>query len=184
MEQNQYSEKPQGSSLTIGIRNGLILAGLVFVIGFLSSLVGLQETSFGTYAALILIGAMTVWSMLQLRKKRGGYINFGPAFVVGFFVNLIYSLVIAGLTVLFIHVIDPTFTETFSDELLAQMEEQNPNMSDEELDLGVQIVQWLLQPLPIFFFTLVIFTFVGLIISLVSAAVIQRQNPDPFADVE
>ena len=111
-----------------------------------------------------------VFVQLTHKKELGDYITFGRAFSAGFKVAAYSGLFIAVLMILYYKVLD---TKAFDDVM--NMAIENAGDDDQQIR-GVEMMR----PYMVFFIgfgAAVVYTFFGLIVSLVGASVIKKVRP-------
>ncbi|NRF41898.1 DUF4199 domain-containing protein [Pedobacter foliorum] len=123
--------------------------------------------SFASYIPFIMA---VVFVQTTYKKELGGYITFGKAFSSGFKVAAYSGLFIGILTILYYKVLD---TKTMDDLTAAAVKEAG---DDEKKLKGVEMMKPYMA-LAIAFLTAVSYNLYGLIISLIGAAVIKKEQP-------
>jgi len=111
-----------------------------------------------------------VFVQTTYKKELGGYISFGKAFSSGFKVAAYAGLFIAVFTILYYKVLDTNAFNQLMDSAKAAADD------DENKVKGVEMMR----PYMIFFIgfgVAVSYTIYGLIISLIGAAVIKKEQP-------
>lgn len=106
----------------------------------------------------------------MFKKELGGYISFGKAFSTGFKVAAYTGLFLAILMVLYYKVLDKAAFQKLIDNALQSAGD------DENKRKGVEMMQPYMT-LFIAFGAAVSYTFFGLVISLISAAIIKKEQP-------
>lgn len=128
-------------------------------------------TTFLTY--LPFIGAI-IYVQTKHRNELGGFITFGRAFSAGFKVAAYSGLFIGILTLLYYKVLSPSSIDNLMDAAIAKAG------NDENQIKGIEMMRKYMVFM-MMFSVAVTFTISGLIISLISAAIVKRENPNPFA---
>ncbi|WAC40158.1 DUF4199 domain-containing protein [Pedobacter sp. SL55] len=124
-----------------------------------------------TYVPFI---AAIIYVQTKHRSELGGFITFGRAFSAGFKVAAYAGLFIALLTVLYYKILSPGSMEAIIDAARAKAG------SDEQQLKGIEMMSKYMILFMVFGLA-VTFTISGLIISLISAAIVKKENPNPFA---
>ncbi len=111
-----------------------------------------------------------VFVQITHKKELGNYITFGRAFSAGFKVAAYAGLFIAVLMILYYKVLD---TKAYEDLMDMAIE----NAGDDENQLkGVEMMR----PYMVYFIgfgAAVVYTFFGLIVSLIGAAIVKKVKP-------
>lgn len=184
METNQYQQEgPKTSIFATSLRYGLILGAVIIFVSLISQMIGLNKTPFDTYATWILFVSMIVWAMSQFRRANGGYMRYGQGLTLGILISIFGGVLVSGNEVFQAHVINPSLIDEAVIKTMVTVEEQNPNLTDEQLEFMESFARWVFKPVPLFVSVLVSLVIVGLLISLVLAIFMRRSNPDPFAEV-
>lgn len=124
-----------------------------------------------TYVPFI---AGVIYVQIKHRSDLGGYITFGRAFSAGFKVAAYAGLFIALLTVLYYKLLSPGSMDAIIDAAIAKAG------NNEQQVKGIEMMSKYMILFMVFGLA-VTFTISGLIISLISAAIIKKENPNPFS---
>ncbi len=166
----------------VGLRQGIIL-GLILIIYSLVMFVTDWQFTYrwlGWGPWLIVIVALA-WTMSEFKKQNNGFMTYSQGLGLGSLTTIVAAIVSSGFSILYMTVIDPNFNERILEMIRIQMIEQNPDFSDQQLDLAMSYVQWGFKP-EVMFFTGIITTFLlGFLASLIIAAFMQKKPSDPFA---
>ncbi len=72
----------------------------------------------------------------------------------------------------------------FVDEMISISKEamisKNPEMTSEQIEMGLSMVKKFMNPLIVFPFTLAMFSFIGLIYSLIIGAILKTEKPQSY----
>jgi len=124
----------------------------------------------------IFIGVM-VMAMRKFKEGNEGYMSFGQGMGVGFFYTLITGIISSIFDTLYLTVVNPQMLQDQLDKSIAGLE-SNPNMSDEQIETGAELAQIFSHPVILFFIALFGAFIIGIIIALIVAAVIKKDNPE------
>lgn len=154
---------------------GVIISLAIIVLSLILFLLNLDQNKplqFLSYA--ILIGGI-ILSQINFRNKySGGYIEYGKAFLVGMLSSLFLSVIMGIYTWIFFKYIDPGAME----EVMLQTEQQmlDRGMTDMEIEQGMAMASKF-QSVGMFTFFAVFGNFVvGIIISLITAIFVKKEN--------
>lgn len=129
---------------------------------------------------LILPFLFTFLACNQYKKLTGGYISFGQALKTGVIVCIIAALVLGIFNIIF-NLIFPEVQAEMLVKAKEAMLKQNPNMTSEEMAIGVQMAEFFMKPYVLLPMSILMYAFIGLINSLIVGAIVKKENP--YADV-
>ena len=124
----------------------------------------------------IFIGVM-VMAMRKFKEGNEGYMSFGQGMGVGFFYTLITGIISSIFDIFYLTVVNPQELQDQLDQSMAILE-SNPNITDEQLETSAELAQTLSHPIILFFIALFGAFIIGIIIALIVAAVIKKDNPE------
>ncbi len=124
----------------------------------------------------IFIGVM-VMAMRKFKEGNEGYMSFGQGMGVGFFYTLITGIISSIFDIFYLTVVNPQELQDQLDQSMAILE-SNPNMTDEQLETSAELAQTFSHPVILFFIALFGAFIIGIIIALIVAAVIKKDNPE------
>lgn len=167
--------------MPITLRYGLIGSLLLILIALTFQLTGLSNPATGEGNTLSMVISITVMAgaiFLGIRQHKdadlNGYISFGRAFGVGFFIGLIMCVVSGIYSYLYFTVIDPGVMDIIYSNAEGQMAERG--MTDTEIEQAMQSAAFFMTPgfmsVAATIFNLIITT----VLSLIMAAVLQRKQ--------
>lgn len=183
LDSPQMSDVTTVSARSIGVRYGLIASlilvaiGLIFYVGNLVDYSN-QNSATNWISNLInwaVIAGGMVMAMKQYREASGGYMTFGKAFGVGFWVTLVITLVMAVWTYLFFAFIAPDLMDTIMEASRDRMSQQG--QSEEQIDQAMGMMKWMMNPGAFALFGLVGMLITGIIIDLIVSAIMQKKPP-------
>lgn len=183
MEQQLLQEEKKPNLLAFQV--AVIYSFYSLALTFATELMGLgganyESASFGLKALSTLLTyvpfvAAILYVQTKHKAELGGYITYGRAFSAGFKVAAYAGLFIALLTILYYKVLSPASMDGIID---AAMEKAG---DDERQIEGIEMMSKYMG-LMMAFGVAVTFTLSGLIISLITAAVVKKENANPFAN--
>ena len=169
----------QPSTARVALKWGLILG--IVQIAF-SAIIFLTD-NFGNNALgsvaylLILIGV--VLAMRDFRTLNGGYMTYGQGVGTGTLTAAVSGLLSSLFSVFYMTFIDTNVMERIMDKSREQMESQG-NMSDEQVEQAMEMVQKFQSPGILFVFGILGSIIIGLILSLIVSAFLRRDKPSVF----
>ncbi len=183
MEQQLTEEQKKPNVLAFQL--ALLFAFYNMAMIYVSELMGLGGAKYETASvgikmlstALTYVPFIGVIYYVQIKHKAdlGGFISFKRAFSAGFKLAAYAGLFIALLTVLYYKVLSPSSMTAVIDAAI-----QNAGDDPQKLK-GVEMMSKYIILFMVFGLA-VTFTISGLIISLISAAIVKKENPNPFAN--
>lgn len=170
--------------LTFGIISGLISATLMSIMMALYLSGKMKEGSVVVgYAAIVLSFTLVFFGIRQYRENAGGTITFGKAFVVGLLIALISSAFYVATWEVIYFKFAPNFWEVMADKSAARMRADGEpeakiaantqQMRDYKKIYDnpfLNIAFTLIEPLP-----------VGIVVALISAAILRKKRASPPA---
>jgi len=119
----------------------------------------------------IIIGIKT------FKKDNGGFLSLGEALKVGLGISLIAGIFGVIYMLIFGNIIEPDFAANMLAATEDNMLEQNPNMTQEQIDMAMGISETMMSPLIISAMSMIMTLFFGFIISLITGLVMKVNRP-------
>jgi len=170
---------PAQSATQLGILFGVIMV-LEFVVLYVIDVDPITNPGVGTtiniFNYLILPIAFIYLACNSFKKANFGFISFGQCLKQGVKLCVIAGAIYAVFSIVFM-MIFPEFPEEIIRKTRAVMLEKSPELTAEQLDMSIGFVKKMMQPafsLPI---TLLMFSFLGLIYSLIIGAIVKKDKP-------
>jgi hypothetical protein len=159
---------------------GLILGAISIafsLILFSSDLHYQQDWKVSIINVVIMI-AVLVTGIYQFRKANDGWLTLGQALKVGVGIALVGAIVGLVYQLIFINFIEPDFMTKMMELRKAEMISQNPDMTQEQIDGAVEMMESFSGPGVMVAFALVGSLFFGFVISLIGGLVLKKAKPD------
>lgn len=174
MEENQPSIKK------IALNYGLLLAGVGIVFSLILFSMDLQyERGWGIMVVNTLVMAAVLFLGINtFKKSNAGFLSLGQAIKVGLAIAVISAVISIIYQMIFINFIDPDFMTTTMAMQKEQMLEQNPNMTQEQIDQATGMMETFSGPGAMVVFIFVGSLFFGLIISLIEGLILKKSKPE------
>lgn len=157
-------------ALQYGVLIAIGLAILSLVI-YLADLVTVNWLSFVGYA--ILLGGLVFGTHKYRDESLGGYVTYGKALAFGTLTAFLAAIISGVFTYVFYTLIAPDALETLKEAAEIRILQENPNATDQQIDLAMRMISPVLLALSAIFG----YTFLGFIFSLVTAAFIKKNEP-------
>ncbi|MBF4485562.1 MULTISPECIES: DUF4199 domain-containing protein [unclassified Flavobacterium] len=171
---------PAKSGTMYGLLFGVIMV-LEFVIMYVIGMKSLVNSSVGVIvniANYLVLPLIFIYLGCNHYKKdiNNGFISFSECLKTGVSITVIAGLVYAVFSVIF-NLIFPEFINEMLEISKEGMITQNPNISSKELEMGLSMVKKFMNPLIVLPVTLVMYSLIGLIYSLIIGAIVKNDKP-------
>ena len=126
----------------------------------------------------IVIIIFLFYSLTQYRDvESNGFISYGSAVKLGTSVSFFSAIIMAFYTFIYISYLEPEFLSEILHLTEQTLLENNPEISDEEIDLALSMTNKLMQPHWMMILGVLGSTFTGFIISLGLSFFVKRNQP-------
>jgi len=171
---------PAKSGLIFGVLFGVIMV-LEFVIMYIIGMKSLVGTSAGmivNVANYLILPFLFIYLGCNNYKKNinNGFISFGECLKTGVSITFVAALIFAIFSVIF-NLIFPEFIAEMLSISKSEMIKTTPNITSEQLELGLNMIKKFMNPLIVFPVTLAMYSFFGLIYSLIVGVIVKNENP-------
>lgn len=126
---------------------------------------------FAAMIACIFIGIKT------FKKDNSGFLSLGEAIKVGLAISLIASIFSVIFNLVFMNVIEPDFITNMLAATEDNLLEQNPNMTQEQIDMTMGITETMMSPAIMSAMAIIMTLFFGFIVSLITGLVMKVNRP-------
>ncbi len=172
-------ENQQLSSGKYALNYGLIFGVLIIVYSLILFIVDVDFESMRNFGyvnyVIILIGM--VLGMKAFRNKASS-MTYGKGFGLGFLIGLYAFILVAIYSYIYFVAINPGIVEEIMQMTEQKMLEQNPNMSDSEIETALEMTQKFTSPLWMTIWGFVTNIVVSLILALIVAIFfVKKENP-------
>jgi hypothetical protein len=162
-----------------GIIAGLIISTIMVVsVGVCYAKGSFSGAEVVGYAGMLVAFSFIFVGVKNYRDKfNGGVISFGRALVVGLYITLIASLIYVVVWVIDYYVFVPDFMERYSDYMVKEAGKKGEDVeaAAEQASMYKEMYR---NPLLVVLFTFAEIFPVGLLVSLVSAGILRKKDPD------
>lgn len=125
---------------------------------------------------IIIIGVVVVMGISKFKKANGNVLSLGKALKTGLGIAAIGGLIAVIYTLIFMFVIEPDYMAQMGDIQREAMLEQNPNMTQEQLDAAEQWMSMFSSPWMISIMSMIYTLFIGFIVSLVAGLIMKNDK--------
>jgi len=169
------------STKKIAINNGLLLGLIGIVMGVIKYVMNwhLEQHPIEMVLGIVFTVAILILAFNQFKKMSGGFMSLGQALKLGMGVVLVSTIIAVIFNYLLMNVIEPTMLEQMQDLQWEKALEQNPDMTQEQIDLGKEMAAKFSSPPIIAAMQLVFGLFFGFITTLITGLIMKRDNPNP-----
>ncbi len=175
----ENTNSPSKSYLQFGILFGIIMV-LMFVITYVSGIDIMKNKALASTTSifnyLILPPLFIYLGCNAFKKENNGYVSFIECLKIGVSIAFVAALILGVFNIAF-NFIFPEFLEGIMNNTKQIMLEQEPNMTSAQVEMGVSMARkfsaWYIS----FPMTLVMFSFLGLIYSLIVGLIVKNDNP-------
>ena len=170
-------ENQQTPTKKIALNYGMYLAGLSILLHVTLFAMGKHlEQDWKVTVLGIAITAALIWlGIKKYKEANGGLLTLGQGLKTGISIALISAVIYIIYTLLFLNVIAPDTMEQGL-EIARQKLEQNPNMSNEQIDAAIDMQKKFQSPGILAAVMLIFSLFIGFVISLIASLVMQKKE--------
>ena len=180
METENYNQTaPEAPSIKpMAYTFGLYL-GLLTIVGLVVQYVlGLERNWVLSAVSIILTIVIYYYGIKAYKESNSNYLSIKQAIKVGLAMAVIGGLIGAIYAYLHYSFIQPEFIEGIRDQAYNDMTSGNQNMSEEQLETATSMMNIFTSAFFLATMTLIFSMFFGLIISLITGAVMKKDNPN------
>jgi cation transport ATPase len=174
---------PAKSGILYGVLFGVVMV-LEFVIMYIVGMKSLVGTSVGLIVNLanyLILPIFFIYLGCNNYKKNinNGFISFSECLKTGVSITFIAAFIYALFNVIFNYIFPEFINEMVAISKEAMLK-QNPSITSEQLETGVSLMKKFANPLFVFPVTLAMYSFFGLIYSLIIGAILKNEKPQSF----
>ena len=174
---------PSKSALQLGILFGIFMV-LEFVILYVMDIDPNTNPSVGVIVSilnyLLLPVSLITYGCINYKQKiNNGFVSFGECLKIGVSICVIASLIYAVFSVVF-NLIFPEFINEVIQKMRQVMLKQNPSMTTDQLEMALSMTKKFMSPYIAVPATIVMYSFIGLIYSLIIGAFVKNENPQSY----
>ncbi|HEU0135857.1 MAG TPA: DUF4199 domain-containing protein [Flavobacterium sp.] len=180
--ENTTTVTPAKSAIQYGVIFGIIMV-LEFVIGYVMNFDPISDPWFGTTINVlnyfILPILLITIGINNYKKLNHGFISFSQCLKIGVTICIIAGLIYAIFSAIFM-----TLFPEFVDELLAKTRSalaKTEGMTDEGMEVALSWTKKFMSPVFAVPATLLMFSFIGLIYSLIIGAIMKNNKPEVYS---
>ncbi len=173
----ESQQKPTNKiMLNYGVILGIVLI-LINVIIYAMGMIYDQDWKTGSIGIIAMI-AVIFAGIKKFREFNDGFLSIGNALKTGLGIAIIGAIVSLVYTLIFMNFIEPEFIANTMAGAEQKMIEQNPNLTDEQIEQGLAFTEKLLSPGIMIAMALIWTLFLAFIISLISGLILKKSNEE------
>ena len=170
-------EEKMKSAFMPSLMPGIYVGFALIVFSLITFLLDVEYDSYIKYISYVILALGLFWSIISFRDNQmGGYIEYGKAFSAGFYTGLFAAVITGIFTFIYIQYLDPGLVDEIMLATEESMLEQNPNMSDEQIDQTLSYTEMFMSPLVMSIMGFISNVVVSVIFSLIIAIFAKREN--------
>jgi ABC-type phosphate/phosphonate transport system permease subunit len=156
---------------------GIYLGVALIIVDLLFYVLELYISNWKGYITYVVILGGVVISAISYRDKQlNGYINYGQSFKVGFFTSIIAAFAFLLYFAILMYFAGEEIQTALLRNTEEQMLEKVPDMTDEQLEMTMEITKWVTTPIWQTIFSFLGIIFFGVIFSLIASIFIKKEN--------
>jgi len=160
---------------------GLMLSLILIVVDLIGGFAHLRFDTWFKWLSTIITFVGIIVFCIQFGKQQTDGVTFGKVFGYGFKIALLVSALMAVYSLLSVFVIFPEFLDQLLAKTRTDMEAKG-NMSEEQIDVAVNMTKKFMKPIPLMLFAFLATLFFSTIAALLGAAFTKKTEPVIFKD--
>jgi len=164
------------STTSVGLRYGLLTGLIGVILSFVLNVSHLDQSPAKWLSLVVMVGGI-ILGQNAFKQANGAFMSYGQGVGVGVLVASISSLLSAIFAYVYVTFIDPDMTARILDKARADMEARG-NMSDAQIDQAMHWTAMFVQGPALVGIALVSGIIMGLLVSLVTAAILKNPKPE------
>ncbi|MCK7589962.1 DUF4199 domain-containing protein [Subsaxibacter sp. CAU 1640] len=169
-------QKPKASKFIInyGVILGIVSI-LISVVMYVTNLYIEKSWIAGTLSFIAMV-AILIYGINEFKKNNAGFLSLGQAIKLGIGMALVAGIIGVVYNLIFVNFIEPDFMEQMMQMQFDKMVEDNPNMTQEQLEMSMEMGRKFSSPWITSAISIVGSLFLGLIISLIGGLIMKKEN--------
>ncbi|MBJ6141743.1 DUF4199 domain-containing protein [Hymenobacter sp. BT559] len=161
---------------SVGMRYGLIIGLVSIIVSFLLNVTHLEQSPAKWLSMVVLIGGI-ILAQKAFRHANGEFMSYGQGLGVGMVLTAVSSVLGAIFSYFYVAFIDPEMPARILEKGRADLEARG-NMSDAQIDQAMHWTAMFVQGPALVAIALVGGLIMGLIVSLITAAILKNPKPE------
>ena len=171
MENQTYPASKHALIYGAYVTVALIVLSLAF---YVFDYYGETWTAYLSYAILLLGVVISAYHYRD--NHMGGFITYGQSFMTGFLTALFAAIGVGIFSYIFMSLMPPEFTQNILDNAEEKMLESNPDLTDEQIDMAMNMTKKFMNPGMMAGMAFLAYTFFGVIFSLLASIFIKNED--------
>ena len=156
---------------------GILTGAASIVLALVLYIAGLYMNRWLQNISLLILIAGMAWGTLEYRKKYlNGFISYGKSFTSCFLIGLFAGILGALYVFVFAKFIYPGFTHEILEKSQQAMLEKNPNLTDDQIEMGMKYVRFFTTPVMMAVWGLLANVFFSVVIGLILSIFIRKED--------
>ena len=126
--------------------------------------------------SILLIASCIVLGLKSYKKLNNGYLTLSECLKIGIGIALIASIFSVVWTLLLVTTIEPDIMEQTLEVAREKMYEQNQNITDEQVEMGVSMARKMSSPGISSAIIIIVNLFYGLVISVIAGLIMRKED--------
>lgn len=166
----------------IALNYGLLLGLASIALSVITYVMGvhLERPWWTSVLGILIMVVFIVYGLKAFKQDNGGFLSLGEAIKVGLAISVIAGILGALYNVLFVTVIEPDFVTQMLEVTREQMIEQNPSMTEEQLEMGLSMSEKFMSPGIMSAMAIIFTLFLGFIVSLIAGLIMKQNRPEGY----
>lgn len=165
--------------VTSPIVKGLVITLFLIVFGLIIYFTGQVANKSMCYIQYVILFVGIIWSCISYSKQMNAQVTFGNVFAHGFKTSMVAAVLLIVYTVLAFKVLFPDMADTIMNSTRTELIKQG-KLSSEQIQSAMDMTRKFLIPFAIGGI-LIMFAILGVISSLIGAAIAKKEPKDTFA---
>ena len=172
-------ENQNASVKNIAFTYGLLLALFSITISVVAYVTGnhLDKNLWVSIISFLVTTALIIFGIKKFKVANDGFLSLGEALKVGLAIAVISGIIVAVYNYIFMTAIEPDFINQLMEVSREEMIKQNPNMTEKEMEMALNISKKFMSPGIMSAFAILGSLFTGFIISLIGGLIMKQNRP-------
>ncbi len=164
--------------MNYGAMLGLSAMSVMFVLQILK----IREGIAPQLLFLVVFVSFIVLGSINYRKNNNEFMSYGQGVGQGVLVSLFGSILLGFFTYAFFKFASPESLQEIIDMTESKLEDQG--LSEDQIEMTMKMQTKIMTPGIMGIITIFTYVFLGLIVSLITAAILKKENPNPFGNMD
>ena len=163
------------STARVALKYGVLASVVIMIYTTIINVTGLSQNKILSSLSFAFMIIAIVLAMKDFREQNKGFLSYGEGLGVGTLVSAIMGLLSSAFAMFYMQFIDDTLLTQGMNKVREDMERKG--MDDAQIDQAMELSQKFMSPGVVFAFGVFGYIIMGLIISLIVAAILRREKP-------